>query len=99
MALVAAITALVMMAVPESVAAIMAAASHAGAAWIEFAATAPAMAVAERVTPLFVKNSRSVSTPQVETDALPAHSVEQKLGPLLRGCSRCIRRRCLAVRG
>ena len=40
---------------------LVAAASPAGAAWTEFAATAPVMAVAERVTPLLVKNSRSFS--------------------------------------
>jgi hypothetical protein len=59
MALVAAMTAVVVMVVPESTAVVMAAASPAGAAWTEFAATAPVMAVAERVTPFLVKKSRS----------------------------------------
>jgi len=40
------------------------AASPAGAAWTEFAATAPVMAVTESVTPFLVKKSRNFSTPR-----------------------------------
>src|ERR1039458_4376619 len=63
-AFVAATIAVVVMAVPESVAAIMVAASPTGAAWTEFAATALAIAVADSVIPLLVKKFRNFSTPR-----------------------------------